>query len=84
MMQTFCITECLDGGLLRPDPSDNHEGEQGNIQCNIFSPKLLLSAQLLIQLLLEKKCDLDLCDEINGNTAVMLATSLNQVKTTPQ
>ena len=33
----------------------------------------------MFQLLLEKKCDLDLCDEINGNTPIMLATSLNQV-----
>ena len=29
----FCIWECLDGGLLRPHSLDNHEGEQGNIQC---------------------------------------------------
>ena len=31
------------------------------------------------QLLLEKKCDLDLADEVNGNSPLMLATSLNQV-----
>ena len=35
----------------------------------------------IFKLLLEKKCDLDLCDEINGNTPIMLATSLNQVNT---
>ena len=45
---------------------------------------MMMSSCSGVQLLLEKKCDLDLCDEINGNTAVMLATSLNQVKTTPQ
>ena len=35
---------------------------------------------IYFQLLLEKKCDLNLCDEVNGNTPLMLATSLNMVE----
>merc|ERR1712012_483859 len=33
----------------------------------------------IFNLLLEKKCDLNLCDEVNGNTPLMLATSLNML-----
>ena len=69
---------CLDGSLLWPYPPDNHEGEQGNIQC-MQGGVCYKNSSSFVQLLLEKKCDLDLCDEINGNTPIMLATSLNQV-----
>ena len=69
---------CLDGSLLRPYPPDNHEGEQGNIQ-RMQGGVCYKNSSVFVQLLLEKKCDLDLCDEINGNTPIMLATSLNQV-----
>jgi len=33
----------------------------------------------IFNLLLEKKCDLNLCDEVNGNSPLMLATSLNML-----
>jgi len=35
----------------------------------------------IFNLLLEKKCDVNLADEINGNSPLMLATSLNQLET---
>ena len=79
--EIFCISECLDGGLLWPHSPDNHEGEQGNIQRKIVSKWKKCFNDNRFQLLLEKKCELDLCDEINGNTPIMLATSLNQLET---
>ena len=45
---------------------------------------MMMSSCSGVQLLLEKKCDLDLCDEVNGNTPLMLATSLNQVDSSVQ
>ena len=51
----FCILECLDGGLLRPHSLDNHEGEQGNIQCRKYSmTSLTITSEMLLAFAGEK------------------------------
>merc|ERR1712079_824069 len=49
--------------------------------CGPIHLSIMKENKEIFNLLLEKKCDLDLCDEVNGNTPLMLATSLNQLET---
>merc|ERR1712106_417879 len=49
--------------------------------CGCIHLSIMKENKEIFELLLEKKCDVNLADEINGNTPIYLATSLDQAAT---